>query len=75
MQSFSPQSSATREPTLQRYACDLTGKLRRDGHDGNKSVDIVEWLHWFAFGLAGKLAFTESYGQMENRSYSAWGQS
>ncbi|KAL2846040.1 hypothetical protein BJX68DRAFT_268897 [Aspergillus pseudodeflectus] len=34
----------------------------RDGHDGNKSVDIVEWLHWFAFDLAGELAFTESYG-------------
>ncbi|KAF2967339.1 hypothetical protein GQX73_g6274 [Xylaria multiplex] len=74
---FTERALSRQEPRIQFYVNLLMQRLQ--GHTVAQSdvtqeavVDLVDWLHWFAFDLVGELAFGESFGCLQEMKHHQW---
>jgi cytochrome P450 len=68
---FSAHARPQMESVVQEKATLCMNQLHRFANEGS-SVNIVEWFNFFTFDVVGELAFSESFGQLERRTYDPW---
>ncbi|KAL5341380.1 cytochrome P450 [Aspergillus crustosus] len=71
MISFSDQALASQEHVIQQYVSKMIDRVRQTTATG-ESVNIADWLNWFAFDLIGELGFSESFDQLEKGKSHSW---
>ena len=67
---FSDKSLKEQAPMIEGYVDQLIRKLREIKHD--TTIDLVEWLNFTTFDVAGDLCFGESFDNLENGKAHPW---
>lgn len=67
---FSDKSLKEEAPMIEGYVDQLIRKLREIKHDA--TIDLVEWLNFTTFDIAGDLCFGESFDNLVNGKAHPW---
>jgi cytochrome P450 len=68
MSAFSMDVVVGLEQFANKCVSQLLGRLREVGENGNKSLDPVDWMQYFAFDVLGEINFSKDLGFMEKGS-------
>lgn len=67
---FSDKSLKEQAPMIEGYVGQLIGQLRETKN--NNTINLVEWLNFITFDIAGDLCFGESFDNLENCKAHPW---
>ncbi|KAL5872997.1 hypothetical protein ACKVWC_008617 [Pyricularia oryzae] len=69
---FSASYIVEQESIIHYYVGLLMNRLKENGQDGTKPLNMVNWFNWTTFDIVGDLAFGESFGCLETGVYHPW---
>lgn len=68
---FSDRALREQEPCFQHHIDMFLSRLEQRC-DAREPVNLVQWLEFLAFDVIGTLAFSSSFGCLENQQYHPW---
>ncbi|KAL3482127.1 cytochrome P450 [Aspergillus californicus] len=69
--SFAEPGLLKQEPLLALWVGRFVDKLH-DAAANNQTIDMMTWLNWLSFDIAGDMVFTESFDQLEQAASHPW---
>ncbi|KAI0833908.1 cytochrome P450 ClCP1 [Hypoxylon sp. FL0890] len=69
---FSERSMQLQEPIIGQYVDLLIRRMHEQCDDGNKPLNMREWLNWTTFDVIGDLGFGSAFGCLEKSDYHPW---
>jgi cytochrome P450 len=70
--SFSERSMRAQEPIIGAYIDLLIQRLRDNGDEGSKALNMCDWIAYTTFDMIGDLALGSSLGCLDSSDYHPW---
>lgn len=63
---------ADQQPLINEFIDLFLQRLRDQGQNGMRAIDMTKWYEWTTFDIIGNLAFGESFGCLQNSKSHPW---
>ncbi|KAK7224826.1 hypothetical protein V2G26_012829 [Clonostachys chloroleuca] len=69
---FSARAMVEQQPFINEYIDLFLQRLRENGDNGTKPLNLTKWFEWATFDIIGDLAFGESFGCLRDSKSHPW---